>query len=157
MIKTHQYHSTVRWQSATGTRNYQSYERDHSIETPQKPIIEASSDPAFNGNPARLNPEELFLASIASCHMLWYLHLCSVHGVVVTAYRDDARGTMEESAEGSGSFTAVTLHPVVTVTEASMRQVALQLHQEANKFCFIANSLNFAVQHQGEVIVKSGS
>ena len=154
MDKEHHYSATIYWQSEQGTTGYKNYSRDHLINIPGKPVLEASSDPAFQGNPSKYNPEELFISAIANCHMLWYLHLCSINGIVVTDYRDSVKGVMQEEADGSGRFTAVMLFPIVTVKEPSMIEKAGQLHQEANKFCFIANSLNFAVHHQPKVIVK---
>ena len=62
----------------TGTSGYRDYGRDHLIEVGTKPAIEASSDPAFRGDVHRYNSEELLVASVSSCHMLWYLHLCAV-------------------------------------------------------------------------------
>ncbi|MCH5596885.1 OsmC family protein [Niabella ginsengisoli] len=85
--------------------------------------------------------------------MLWYLHFCAVNGVVVTNYKDEASGIMEESSNGSGRFISVTLKPIVTITEEAMLPKAEELHKEANKFCFIANSLNFVVEHQAEIII----
>lgn len=154
MAKQHHYKTTVNWTGnrGEGTSGYRNYDRNHTIEAGNKAIIPASSDPAFLGDPSRYNPEELLLASLSSCHMLWYLHLCSDNGVIVTAYADNAEGIMEENNNG-GKFTEVTLHPVVKVREASMIGKATELHEEANKKCFIANSCNFPVKH--EVVVES--
>jgi organic hydroperoxide reductase OsmC/OhrA len=153
MSKEHHYQLTVNWQSETGTQSYNSYTRDHTINVEQKAAIEASSDPDFRGNKNKHNPEELLLASIASCHMLWYLHFCAVNSVVVTDYKDEASGVMEVSNNGSGRFISVTLKPRVTISEEAMLSKAKELHKEANKFCFIANSLNFEVYHQPEIKV----
>ena len=120
-------------------------------------IIPASSDPAFRGNKTRYNPEELLVASLSSCHMLWYLHLCSEAGVVVTDYKDDATGLMEETANGGGHFTEVILKPVVTVTDSSMIEKANALHAKANELCFIANSVNFKVRHHPACIVADNN
>ena len=79
--------------------------------------------------------------------MLWYLHLCADNGIVVIDYKDEASGLMEESGDG-GRFTSVTLHPVVTITDASKIDKANELHELANKYCFIANSLNLPVKHE---------
>lgn len=157
MAKQHHYRITVSWHDDNGTSGYTSYSRDHIVTVAGKPAIEASSDPAFRGNPARHNPEEFFLASISNCHMLWYLHLCAVNGVIVVDYQDNARGIMEEQADGSGKFTHVTLHPIVTVSSNEMISKAEELHSEANKYCFIANSLNFAVTHQSKILVKKNN
>ena len=98
MEKEHLYAVTMTWSGnlGEGTRNYRVYGRDHLIRADGKPEIPCSSDPSFRGSPDRYNPEELLVSSLSSCHMLWYLHLCSVNGVVVTAYQDQARGTMKE-------------------------------------------------------------
>ena len=71
----------------------------------------ASADPAFRGAPERWNPEELLIASLSQCHMLWYLVLCAKEGIVVTDYVDHATGTMVETPDGGGHFEEVTLHP----------------------------------------------
>ena len=108
--------------------------------------MEGSSDPAFRGDAQRYNPEELLVASLSSCHMLWYLHLCAVNGVVVIGYEDAASGTMQETDSGSGSFAKVELKPRVTIASSSDPVKAEALHEEAHKNCFVANSVNFPVQ-----------
>ena len=145
-MKTHRYNTVVQWNAdGEGTKNYRSYSRDHSIAVDGKTAILASSDPAFRGDPSRYNPEELLVASLSACHMLWYLHLCAVNGVIVLDYYDAAVGTMEENADGSGQFSRVELHPVVTVSSESDTYAAQPLHQRAHEFCFIARSVNFPV------------
>jgi len=145
----HFYKATINWTGnlGKGTSQYKAYSRNHEISSEDKPTIYASSDPSFRGEGTRYNPEELFVASLSSCHMLWYLHLCSEAGVVVIDYIDNATGTMTETEDGSGHFTEVTLHPVVIVSDASMIDKANELHYEAHKFCFVANSCNFPVHH----------
>ena len=148
MTKHHKYTLQVVWtgDQGSGTSSYDAYSRDHLVRAANKPAIEASSDPAFRGTATRHNPEELFVASLSSCHMLWYLHLCAVNGIVVTGYADDPVGTMEESAQGSGRFTDVVLRPRVTIGAGGDVKLAVRLHEEAHKFCFIANSVNFPVR-----------
>jgi organic hydroperoxide reductase OsmC/OhrA len=150
MEKEHRYAASLTWtgNKGEGTKNYKSYERDHTIRVEGKGDIACSSDPSFRGSPQRYNPEELLVSSLSSCHMLWFLHLCSVNNIVVIDYRDQAKGTMIEKADGSGYFKEVELHPVVTLTEAAMIDRAGELHHEANKMCFIANSCNFPVRHE---------
>lgn len=147
-MKTHTYGISVSWPAHSGdaTTNYRAYRRDHTVIGDGKMPIEASSDPAFRGDPARYNPEELLVASLSSCHMLWYLHLCSVNGIVVIDYRDDASGFMEESAGGGGQFVRVTLRPRVTLSPESDEAYARELHHEAHRLCFIARSVNFPVE-----------
>lgn len=149
-MKNHHYKVKVEWKGnqGSGTKSYQSYSRNHTINTEGKyDEILASSDPSFLGDKSKYNPEELFLSALSACHMLWYLHLCSVHKIIVTEYQDNATGIMEEDESGSGKFTIVTLHPKVKVTEIDMIAKANELHEEANKMCFIANSCNFKIVH----------
>ncbi len=154
MSKQHHYKTTVTWTGnlGKGTLGYKGYERSHSIIVENKALIAASSDPAFMGDPSKHNPEELFLASLSSCHMLWYLHLCTDNGIIVTAYTDYATGTMEENEEG-GKFIEVELHPQVVVAQESMIEKANELHEQANKKCFIANSCNFPVRHKAVCVL----
>jgi len=149
MAKEHTYRINIEWTGnrGEGTVNYTGYDRSHRIRISNKIPIEASSDPAFRGDASKYNPEELLLASLSSCHMLWYLHLCSDNGIVVVEYKDDAVGTMAETTLG-GHFTEVILRPLVTITDSSKIEKANELHHEANKKCFIANSCNFPVKHE---------
>jgi organic hydroperoxide reductase OsmC/OhrA len=146
----HQYKLSLTWTGnrGEGTASYKSYDRSHEIKAGDKPAIPGSSDPSFRGDPSRYNPEEMLVASLSACHMLWYLHLATTAGVMITAYTDEATGTMEETANGGGRFTEVTLHPVITVKEQSMIAIADTLHEKTNELCFIANSVNFPVHHQ---------
>ncbi|PJJ74311.1 organic hydroperoxide reductase OsmC/OhrA [Sediminihabitans luteus] len=152
---THTYVGTVRWTGAhdAGTASYTAYSRDHEVVFDGRPVILGSSDPSFRGDPARHSPEELFLASLAQCHMLWFLHLASAAGVVVVAYDDDPTGTMRVESAGAGQFTDVTLRPRVVVASASQGAVAddatlASLHGAAHDHCFIARSVNFPVVHE---------
>ncbi|MBW8859442.1 MAG: OsmC family protein [Caulobacter sp.] len=157
MSKSHRYATTLTWTGnlGAGTASYRGYERAHEIAVEGKPTIVGSSDPSFRGDPARWNPEELMLASISACHQLWYLHLCAVNGVVVTAYRDEAEGVMVEDETGGGRFERAVLRPQVTIAAGSDPAKARALHHEANAKCFVANSLNFPVGHEATVAVES--
>ncbi len=93
----------------------------------------------------------MLLASLSSCHMLWYLHLCSENGVVVTDYRDEAELVLRLDAKGEGKVESATLHPRVTITEGDAA-VARAIHKDAHKKCFVANSVNFPVACEPEII-----
>ena len=155
-MREHSYQTFLKWtgNNGQGTKNYRAYDRAYEIEVQGKPIINGSSDPAFRGDSTKYNPEELLVASLSSCHLLWYLHLCAEAGVTVTDYQDCAIGKMSEIAAGSGRFTEVILKLKVTVSADSSFEQAQQLHQEAHEFCFIANSVNFPVLCQ-PLIVKA--
>jgi len=155
MEREHHYKMQIRWtgNKGSGTSHYTAYSRDHEISSEGKPVIQGSSDPAFRGEPSRYNPEDLLVASLSSCHMLWYLHLCAEAGILVTDYYDEASGIMVETSDGGGRFKEVILHPVVTVTESTMLEKAREIHQKAAKLCFIANSVNFPVKHKPVIVV----
>ena len=134
--------------------DYRSYDRSYVISVDQKADIQGSSDSAFMGDKEKHNPEDLLLSAISSCHMLWYLHLCSENGIVVLDYTDKALGTMTENADGSGHFSEVKLHPQVTISRDGDVEKANALHEQANKMCFIANSCNFPITHQPNCTVE---
>ena len=157
-MKEHHYTTELEWtgNQGSGTSDYQAYRRDHLVSAADKDsVILGSSDASFRGDKTRYNPEELLLASLSSCHMLWYLHLCAVNQVVVVEYTDQARGKMEEDQDGRGRFKEVTLYPKVTVEGESMVEQAKALHKQAHRLCFIANSCNFPVHHQPSIEAKA--
>ncbi len=155
MPREHSYCVNVLWTGNTGrgTSDYRSYTRDHEIDVPGKPTISGSSDPKFRGDSARYNPEELMVAALSTCHMLWYLHLCADAGIVVVSYEDRAEGTIRETAEGGGHFTNVTIRPHVIVRGSAAQAEAL--HQRAHELCFIANSVNFPVEHKSVIELEA--
>lgn len=152
----HRYRVDVEWTGnlGTGTRDYRSYRREHTIRVAGKPVLAASSDPAFHGDATRHNPEDLLLAALSSCHMLSYLHMAMLAGVVVTAYVDAAEGVMETAGNG-GRFVEVVLHPVVTISAASDPVRAEAAHEAAHHACFIANSVNFRVRCEPRTVIAA--
>jgi len=154
-MKTHHYNCTFKWTGNTGlgTKSYTSYERGYIISVENKVDIKGSSDPSFRGDPSKHNPEELFLASISSCHALWYLHLCASNGIVVLSYLDKATGTMLETKQGKGYFSEVALLPSVIIAKPENLATAKALHQQAKEMCFIANSCNFPIHHKPNISV----
>lgn len=156
--KTHTYNVVVEWtgNTGTGTSGYRAYDRSHTIAVPSgaKPSIPGSSDPSFRGDGARWNPEELFLGALSACHKLFYLHLCADAGVIVTQYVDRAEGEMLEEESGAGRFTRVVLRPEVMIASGSDVAKAMSLHASAHAHCFLANSVNFPVEHDPHVHVE---
>lgn len=156
MSKEHHYQVQTEWTGnlGSGTLDYRAYKRDHVISVEGKAAtIAGSSDPSFRGDPKRYNPEELFLSSLSACHLLWYLHLASVNGITVLEYVDHASGTMAEDADGSGRFTSILLAPHIVIAQEDKAARARELHHEAGKKCFIANSVNVGIEYGGEVVV----
>lgn len=153
-MKHRTYEVQVDWtgNDGEGTKTYKGYRRDHTIASQGKPPIPGSSDPGFRGDRNRYNPEELLVASLSSCHMLWYLHLCSVNHVTVLDYCDTPRGVLEENDDGSGEFVSVVLRPSVKIQAGDDRARALVLHSQAHRLCFIAKSVRFPVEITPEVM-----
>lgn len=156
MNREHHYTVDVAWlgNRGSGTSGYRDYGRQSLVKASGKHPLEASADRTFHGDADRWNPEELLLAALSECHMLSFLHVAVLHGVVVTDYTDAAEGVMEQEGIG-GRFTSVTLHPVVTVTAPIDAEALAALHHEANQVCFIASSVNFPVHHDPRVIVAA--
>jgi organic hydroperoxide reductase OsmC/OhrA len=152
VAREHQYRGVVRWSGADAgpTVDYARFSREHALEFEGKPVLAGSADPAFRGDAGLHNPEDLLLGSLSACHMLSYLSLCGREGIAVVSYRDDASATMSEE-QGSGRFTSALLRPqVVLAAETSDTKFAraLELHDTAREQCFIANSVNFPVEHE---------
>ena len=146
--KTHRYELDITWtgNTGTGTSAYRAYERAHEISGTGKPTIPGSADPSFRGDPQRWNPEELLVASLSQCHMLWFLGLCAQDGIVVTDYTDHPSGTMTETEDGGGHFTEVVLRPEVRVDDPRHLDALSAIHERAHQLCFIANSVKFDVR-----------
>jgi organic hydroperoxide reductase OsmC/OhrA len=152
----HHYAAKVLWTGnrGTGTSSYRAYDRSLVVSSPGKAAIDGSSDRTFHGDATRWNPEELLLVALSQCHMLSYLHEAVLHGIVVESYEDDAIGTMQQTANGGGHFTSVTLRPVVQISAGDL-DIAQQIHRQASQKCFIAASVNFAIDHEPTVSLRS--
>ncbi len=148
MSPAHHFTISLNWTGnrGSGTSGYRDYDRCHELSRPGKQVIAGSSDPVFHGDGTRYNPEELFVGALSSCHMLWYLHLCAVAGVVVESYCDDAEGTMQIEANGGGRFTDVILRPRCRYKDPVDPSVVRRLHHESHALCFVANSVNCPVR-----------
>jgi organic hydroperoxide reductase OsmC/OhrA len=153
--RQHFYQISTCWSGnlGSGTSAYSAYSRDHELSAPGKIVpIAGSSDPAFRGDAARYNPEELLLGALSACHMLWVLHLCADAGIVVTDYRDEAEGIAAEHADGSGEFTRVVLRPRMTIAEGARAAEAAEIHHKAHAVCALARSVNFEVACEPEIV-----
>ena len=148
-MKEHHYTLKVTWTGnrGEGTTGYADYDRDHTISAKNKPDILGSADAPFRGDVTKYNPEDMLMASLSTCHMLWFFHLCADADIIVTDYVDEPKGVMLQLEGGGGHFKEVVLHPVVTVKDTSMIARANELHDAAHAKCFIANSMNFPVTH----------
>ena len=143
----HEYTSHIAWTGnrGKGTENYSGYDRTWDIAVPGKEVIHCSNDPILGGDPAKMNPEDLLLSSLAACHMLWYLHLASSEGLTVTSYEDRPLGVGEVEPSGAGRFVAATLRPCVILRSGDDLELAATIHHRIHEVCFIARSVNFSV------------
>ncbi|MEX0643845.1 MAG: OsmC family protein [Parvularculaceae bacterium] len=131
------------WTRTSKTFAYDEYNRRHvwrfdaGVETP------ASAAPAYRGDADCVDPEEAFVASIASCHFLTFAAIASRKKLVMDSYEDRAVGRMEKNAEGKLAVTSVDLHPQVVFAPGTVVDAATlkKMHHEAHEHCFIANSV----------------
>jgi organic hydroperoxide reductase OsmC/OhrA len=148
MAHEHNYKLTAVWtgNKGEGTKNVRNYDRSHTVTIEGKPALLLTTDNPAVGDKSKLNPEDLLVTAISSCHMLSYLYVCSLEGVIITSYIDHATGIMIEKTGGGGSFKEVTLNPIFNVADESMVEKAIELHHKAHEICYIANSVNFEVK-----------
>ncbi|SLN34679.1 OsmC-like protein [Roseovarius litorisediminis] len=153
----HDYTARVVWTGnrGQGTVTYKGYDRTWNIETPGKPVVHCSNDPLLGGDPSLHNPEDLLIAALSSCHMLWYLHLASDAGIAVQSYQDDPLAVGETDKAGASRFLRATLRPQITVPEGTDLARADALHHEIHKTCFIARSVNFPVAYKARYKVQA--
>jgi organic hydroperoxide reductase OsmC/OhrA len=146
MATSHSFHASLTWKKggqgvAVG---------NHRVEFEGRPALEVSAAPQYRGDPSKVNPEELFLASLVSCQMLTYLALAARAGVDVVAYEDHAEATLA-IAERKMRITEVTLHPRITIAASSDEAKARSLVEAAHGGCFVANSVRCPVNTDADV------
>lgn len=148
-----EYRATVEWRSGGAFREGR-YSRAHSLSFDGGAVVPASSSPHVvpvpMSDPAGVDPEEMLVASVSSCHMLWFLHLARDSGFDVASYRDEAAGTMGKDKEGRMAITQIVLRPRIDFAGDAPDAEALdRLHHEAHERCFIANSLKSDIIVEG--------
>jgi organic hydroperoxide reductase OsmC/OhrA len=148
----HRFECRLVWTGAAKgpTADYDTYSREYRIDFEGKPSLRGTSAPAFRGDPALHNPEDLLVAALSGCHCLSYLALCARAGIHVVAYEDEVFGRMER-VDGVVRFTDVLLKPKVSIAPGSDAEKGRALHERAHAICFIANSVNFPVRHEATV------
>ncbi|MEO1139660.1 MAG: OsmC family protein [Pseudomonadota bacterium] len=145
----HDYTARVVWTGnrGQGTTHYRGYDRTWNVETPGKPVVHCSNDPLLGGDPTLHNPEDLLIAALSACHMLWYLHLASDAGIVVLGYEDDPLAVGETDANHASRFLRATLRPTIKMAEGADLGIADGIHHRIHETCFIARSVNFPVDY----------
>ena len=145
-----EHRATVHWNRQGTEFTQNEYTREHVWGFEGGSEVRASAAPQYLGNEALVDPEQAFVASLSSCHMLTFLALSARAGFVVDDYRDEAVGKMERNSEKRIAITRVTLRPMITWgSEPPDREQLDSLHANAHKHCFIANSVTT------EVVVES--
>jgi len=150
MFLNHIFKAQVNWQLKTNetTLNPKGFSRNHVITIANKKTpLEVSAAKPFRGDDTLYNPEDLLLSALASCHMMSYLYVCAQNNIEVLNYEDNAEAILKVESSGSGHFNKVVLNPVVTIKDATKKELAKALHIKANSLCFIANSCNFLIEH----------
>jgi len=158
MEKSHRYELKLTWTGARHgpTESFAAFSREYRVDIKGKPPIIGSADPAYRGDPALANPEDMLLAALSACHMLSYLAVCALSKIKVVSYEDAPSGVLAEIAPQRSAFTEVTLRPRVTIASSGDIAKAKALHDQAHKICFIANSVNFPVKHEPELSFAAG-
>lgn len=148
MAHEHNYQLTTVWHgnNGEGTKNVRAYDRSHTVSIQGKPELHLTTDNPHVGDKSKLNPEDLLVSAVSSCHMLSYLYVCALEGIVITEYTDNATGLMIENESGGGKFKEITLNPICIVAHENMIDKAIELHHKAHEICYIANSVNFDVK-----------
>ena len=151
MAEAH-YYARLVWSGGTHgpTKSVENYSREFRAEFAGKSSFRGSADPAFQGDPALYNPEDLLLSSLSACHMLSYLAVCAHAGIAVVSYEDAVIGTVTRR-DGKVRFVDVLLRPKVVLESGSNIEKARQLHDRAHDICIIANSVNFPVRYEASV------
>lgn len=154
------YKASVIWERNGEPFTDQAYSRKHNWEFDGGLSIPASASPEVVDtrytDPSAVDPEEAFVASICSCHMLWFLSIAAHNGFVVESYTDHAEGKMEKNAEGKLAITAVLLKPEVAFRQPlpGKRQF-IHWHRQAHKKCFIAQSVKTEITIDANIVGSS--
>lgn len=141
----HHYQALCNWSGSTA-RGYDAYDRSHELRAP--PFAEPlpmSADPAFRGNPERLNPEQLLVMAAASCQMLTFLAIAARARVDVVGYEDRAEGFMPED-DKPVRITRIVMRPKITIRGTLAQEHLQQMLETAHRHCFIASSIKSEIE-----------
>lgn len=139
-----EHRATLRWIRGDSGFGYKEYSRDHDWIFPNGHTLRASAAPKYLGNEDCVDPEEAYVASLSSCHMLTFLALSSMQGFALDSYEDEAVGTLAFNADKKLAITTITLRPKTLFSgdKQPTREDLEALHHKAHEECFIANSVN---------------
>ena len=151
MLKPSQYNATVVWQRGTHKFTDNKYSRAHQWVFSSGTNIAASSSPHIVPLPysveENVDPEEAFVASLSSCHMLFYLSIAAKKKLIIDSYEDRASGTLKKNEEGKLAMTKVVLDPKITYSGDTLsKEQEAEIHHLAHEACFIANSVKTIIE-----------
>jgi organic hydroperoxide reductase OsmC/OhrA len=141
------------WSSNTKGKGLKTFSnsKTHITQIEDKDSLVISAAKEFKGDETKYNPEDLFLSALSSCHMMSYMYLCGKNKITLLKYTDETSGILEVKADGSGAFISIVLHPIITILEKNKIDLAIELHKEANRLCFIANSCSVPIEHKPQI------
>ena len=143
----HEYRATTSWQRTSADFTYETYNRAHEVKFGGGEVVAWSAAPEFKGEATRVNPEEAYVASLSTCHLLTFLAIAARKRFIVDSYVDEALGVIEKGPEGKYWVSRVTLRPKVVFSgdrQPSSQEIS-ELHHAAHENCFVANSVKSAV------------
>lgn len=144
----------LRWNRETPDFDLKTYNRDHAVTFKNGKPVTVSAAPAYKGSPNAIDPEEMLVGSLASCHMLTFLAIAAGKRLVIDSYEDDAVGVLEKNADGKLAITRVTLRPKIAFGGNAPDAATLdELHHKAHEACFIASSVKCEVTIEAPVTV----
>jgi organic hydroperoxide reductase OsmC/OhrA len=141
---------TLRWSKQTESFAYKEYNREHQWDFGEGLIVKASSAPEFLGDPTCADPERAFAAALSSCHLLFFIAICSTRRLVVQNYVDHASAFLEKDEQGNLVISRVILRPEVTFSDGidMSKELFDKIHHQSHDKCFLAKSV------KSEVIVE---
>lgn len=131
------------------------FSRDNRMGAPGHPPVDGALPAALGGHDRGYSPEDLMILSLSECHCLTYLRLAQKNGIAVRRYEDRATGRLGKAATGMTQFAEVVLRPRVSVPRGTDLALAKALHERAHHHCFMANSVNFPVRNEPEIVEEA--
>ena len=139
------FRASVTWNPSGKKFTYKEYSRLYTLRSPGKPDFLGTAAPTYFGSQYHYNPEDLLVASLSACHMLFYLAYAANSQIEVLSYTDDAEGSLHKEGK-IAKFKEVILRPKIKIGQNGDLKKAEELHDKAHHACFIANSVNFPVK-----------
>lgn len=139
---------TINWKRSSEDFDFKSYNRDHTFAFKNGQAVKASAAVAYKGDADCVDPEETFVASLSSCHMLTFLAYASLQGFCIDSYHDESVGILEKNSNGKMAITKIILSPQIEFTGSKIPspEEISKLHDKAHSECFIANSVTTKVE-----------